>query len=111
MEKQWGAFCDVFGINPRNRIIEFFLEMREADFTIGDIAKETGLNRATAYNTTEELLKEAYLIPSRKVSGGQLYKLNTQKEEVKVFIKTFNIILKEIVHEYKDHTKRKKLYA
>lgn len=106
-KKQWGEFCEVFGITPRNRILEFFLEMRELDFSIGDLAKETGLNRATTYNAMEELIKEGYVILSRKVSGGQLYKLNKEKKEVKILIESFNLILGKIVKEYE----KKKVYA
>jgi len=88
-----GEFCEIFGLTPRNRIIEFFLEMRGLDFSIGDVARETGLNRATTYNTIEELVKAKYLILTRKVSGAQLYILNVEKEEVKILINTFNTIL------------------
>ena len=91
--KTYGEFCEIFGANPRNRIIEFFLEMRGLDFSIGDVARETGLNRATTYNTIEELVKAKYLILTRKVSGAQLYILNVEKEEVKILINTFNTIL------------------
>ena len=105
MENTCGEFCEIFGITPRNVIIEFFLEMRGLDFSIGDVAKETGLNRATTYNTIEELEKAKYLTPTRKVSGSQLYILNTDKEEVKVLINTFNMILKSIAEKYKEKQK------
>ena len=55
-----GAFCILFGATPRNRIIEFFLESRDLDYSIRDIVKETGLNRATTYNTMKSLIKEKY---------------------------------------------------
>ena len=109
MKEDVGAFSNMFGINPRNRIIEFFLEMRELDFSIGDVAKEIGLNRATTYNTMEELIKTKYIIPTRKVSGSQLYKLNITKKEVKILIKTFNLLLKDIVNKYE--ASKKVVYA
>lgn len=99
-QKSWGKFCEVFGVTPRNRILEFFLEMRELDFPIGEVAKEIGLSRATAYAAMEELLREMYLIPSRKVSGGQLYRLDLGKEEVQLLIQSFQLILQGIVHEH-----------
>ncbi|MBI2105723.1 helix-turn-helix domain-containing protein [Candidatus Woesearchaeota archaeon] len=105
MENTHGEFCEIFGANPRNRIIEFFLEMRGLDFSIGDVARETGLNRATTYNTIEELVKAKYLILTRKVSGAQLYILNTEKEEVKVLINTFNMILQRIAEKYREKQK------
>ena len=108
MEQKYGTFCEIFGCNPRNRILEFFLEIRAMDFSTGDIAKETGLTRATTYNTMEELIAQKYLIPTRKVSGSQLFKLNTEKNEVKFLIQIFNKILKDIV---KDYDKEKAVYA
>ena len=107
-EKLWGEFCEVFGINPRNRILEHFLEMRSLDFSIGDVAEETKLNRATTYNVMEELIKDNFIIPTRKLSGTQLYKLNKEKYEVKILLKAFKLVLKKILDEYEE---KEKVYA
>ena len=108
MEPKWGEFCEVFGVNPRNRVLEFFLTFRSCDSCIGDIAEETGLNRATTYNVMEELIKEKYVIPTRKVSGTQLYKLNKEKNEVNILLKAFKMVLKKILDEY---VEKEKLYV
>tara|TARA_Y100000310_G_C20645520_1_gene796334 strand:+ start:938 stop:1270 length:333 start_codon:yes stop_codon:yes gene_type:complete len=107
-KEEYGDFCKLFGVTPRNRVIEFFLQMESLDFTIGDVAKETGLNRATTYNTMEILLEEGYVVPTRKVSAGQLYKLNSQKNEIKVLLEVFDLLLDRIVEEY---TKKKLVHA
>ena len=99
-ETLWGEFCKVMGATPRNRILEFFLAMRDLDYSIGDLALETQLPRATAYNIMEELIKEEYLVSSRKVSGSQLYKLNRNKREVRMLIAIFDMILDKIAKEY-----------
>lgn len=104
-DNKWGEFCKILGVNPRNRILEFLIETRELDFTIGDIAREIGMNRATTYNVVEQLIKENYITPTRKVSGAQLYKLNTEKKEVKILIETFNLVLGKIVKRYKDNSR------
>jgi|SRR3989344_553044 len=101
MEKTYGEFCNVFGINPRNQIIEFLLETRELDYSIGDIAREVKLNRATTYNTISELTNQEYLIKTRVISGAQLYKLNLNKKEVKILIKVFNLVLGNVTKEHK----------
>ncbi len=102
---EYGRFCEIFGEIPKNKILEFLLEMRELDFSIGDIARETRLNRATTYNIMEQLIKNKYVILTRKVSGGQLYKLNMDKREVQLLIKIFNLILDSIAMEYKEKSK------
>ena len=101
-KNNYGEFVRIFGVSPRNIILEFLLELRDLDFSIGDIAKETGLNRATTYNVMETLIKEIYVIPTRKVSGSQLYKLNTKKEEVQKLIKIFVLVLDKITNKYEN---------
>ena len=108
MKKTWGEFCDIFGINPRNRILEFFLEGDEIDFSIGEVCEETELNRATTYNIIDGLIKEKLIILTRKVSGCQLYKLDKGKKEVKILLKVFDMILDKICDEY---SKKEEVYA
>lgn len=89
-----GNFCQVLGVNPRNAMIEFFIEGKELDYGIGDVAKELNLNRATAYNTLKELLKDKSIISSRKIGKTQLYKLNLKNKKNKLLIDIFHVILK-----------------
>lgn len=91
-----GVFIGLFGETPRNKILEFLLEMKGLDFTIGDISREVEINRATTYNVMEELIKEKIVVATRKISGAQAYKLNKNKEEVKLLVLAFNSGLKLI---------------
>ena len=104
-ERTTGEFCRVLGNNPRNKILEFFLEMKGLDFSRGDLAKETNLNRATTYNTIDSLIKKGFITPTRKVSGSQLYKLNTENSEVKILVKIFNLILENAANKIKVEVK------
>jgi anthranilate phosphoribosyltransferase len=92
-----GMFCDVFGKSVRNRILEFYLEMRELDFSIGDLVKETDLNRASAYLVMEKLVSGKIIVPTRIVSGAQLYQLNRKSKEVKVLEGAFDQVLRSLV--------------
>ncbi|MBI3033476.1 hypothetical protein HYY69_08435 [Candidatus Woesearchaeota archaeon] len=97
---EYGYFCELFGATPRNRILEFFLEMRELDFAMSDIIQETGLNKATAYNTMEELVKHQIIIPTRTVGKTQLYKLNMKRDDVQLLMDIFNRILKKMAKKH-----------
>lgn len=110
-QRNIGEFATIFGPTPRIVILEFFLEGMKLDYTIGDVAEEKGMNRATTYNAGLELIKEGYLIPTRKISGAQLYTLNVEKEEVKILIKVFNLLLKNIVEEYTKKKIKEKVYV
>ncbi len=99
-EVPWGELCNVIGPTPRNRILEFFIDMKGLDYTAGDIAMFVKLNRATTYNTMEELIREGYLIPTRRISGAQLHKINEAKPEVKALLYLSNMLIDVIAEEF-----------
>lgn len=107
MKKETGIFCEVFGDNPQNRILEFFISLRELDHSVGDMARELDLNKATAYNVMGRLIKRKIVLKSREVSGAQLYKLNTELPEVKIMIIAFNKALEIILNENSEKQKVK----
>lgn len=102
---EWGEFCNIVGITPRNIVLEYFLEGREMDFGRGDIARATGLKRATVYRIIAQLLKEKDIISTRKISGSQLYKLNMNKREIRVLFAIFDVILDKIAEEHMNDAK------
>lgn len=95
----WGEFCNVVGITPRNRILECFLEGKEMDFGRGSIVEMTGLKRATVYRIMDQLIEQEFIIPTRRVGGSQLYKLDKGRKEVRLLISIFDLILKRIEQE------------
>ncbi|HLC75428.1 MAG TPA: hypothetical protein VJH88_06280, partial [Candidatus Nanoarchaeia archaeon] len=77
-----GEFCKVIGITHKNRILEFLLETRGIDYGIGDLARETRLNRITAYVVMKELITQGIVKKTRIIGRTQLYMINTNNEVV-----------------------------
>lgn len=100
-ETPWGAFCELFGATARNRVLEIFLEGREVDNGLGNVAEEAKLNRASVYNVASGLLKHGIIIPSRIVGRTQLYKLNSKNDEAKLLSKSFDDALRLVAREIK----------
>ena len=84
----------MFGATPRNRVLEIFLEGREIDNGLGNIAEEGGLNRATVYNVARELLAQGVIVPARKIGRTQLYRLNFKNQHVLALVKVFDFALR-----------------
>ena len=93
------VFCETFGDTPRNRIVEFFLELRETDYGLGDVARNLDMNKATVYTIGHELIKNQFLVPHRHIGKTQTYILNRKHPSVKVLIKTFDMLLRQIGEE------------
>lgn len=100
-----GEFCKVFGMTPRNIILDHFLCFRTTDYPLGDLAEDYEISKATIYNAAKPLIKEKYLIPTRKIGGAQLYKLNLEKPEVKFLIKVDDLLMERIYEEHKPKNK------
>lgn len=92
-------FCELFGATARNRVLEIFLEGREIDNGLGNVAEEAGLNRASVYNVASGLLKQGIIMPSRIVGRTQLYKLNFKNDEVRILSKSFDDALRLAARE------------
>ncbi len=97
-----GAFCEVFGQTPRLKVLEFFLEGRELDFGIAQVAEDVEQSRATTYAVCDELIKQNVILPTRRIANAQLYKLNTSKPEVQILLKAFRMVLHMIAKEYEE---------
>lgn len=111
-----GVFVEFFGKDPRVKVLQCLLEGRELDFGVGDIAREIEINRVTAYQVMRELEEERIIVPTRKVGKGQLYKLNTENENVQLMIRTFNAMLHKIAEAYaepeqKESAHKRKIFA
>jgi len=102
MTNEYGEFCKILGATPKNIILEELLALRGIDYGIGDVAKNTGLSRATTYIVMKDLLNEHIIKSSRIIGRTQLYKLNENNPNVKKLIEMFNLLLDKIVDEHKD---------
>ena len=65
---------------------------RELDYSISDIAGQSGIGRATFYRMMDELLKNKIINQTRKFGNIQLYKLNQDNKFVNGLIKLYDNI-------------------
>ncbi len=86
-------FTEVLGENAKIKVIEFFVENRELDFGVADVAEETELSRQAVYNVIEELTKKSIIQKSRQLQNKQFYKLNEKSKVVKQLEALFDQIL------------------
>jgi hypothetical protein len=65
-------FTELFNNNPDSRVYNLFLESRECDFPITELARITGLNRQRLKARITSLLK--LIIKMRKLFCGECFK-------------------------------------
>jgi predicted transcriptional regulator len=77
----------VFGSSPQLRLLDFFMDNPNHDFTRNEIMDAIGMAKRTLYEHLPTLLKEQTVKVSRKIGRAELYTLNSESPIVKCFMK------------------------
>ncbi len=88
-------FREIFGHTPKIRVLEYLLEGRELDHSIGDIAEGAGINRVTLFRLWHEIEKSKLVVPTRNIGNAKLFKLNAKNPYVKDLIELFDKMINE----------------
>jgi len=81
------AFLKVFGSTPQLRLLDFFMDNPNHDFTRNEIMEAIGMAKRTLYQHLPTLLEEQTVKVSRKIGRAELYTLNKESPIVKSFMK------------------------
>ena len=83
------TFLKKQGETPRNKVLDFLITYSELDYSLKEIAKFSGAGYSTVKLLIKKLVKDKWVIPTRKISKIKLYKLNVNNPEVRKFIDFF----------------------
>ena len=100
MEKS--LFIQLFGDYPMIRVLNHLLIFREFDYSLSDIARESGVAWSTLNLLWPKLEKNKIVKHTRNVGKAKMYKLDMQNEVVKQLTDfTDNIIWNKTIKEEK----------
>lgn len=89
----------IFGDCPHAKILEVFADHFDEELSIPDIIWLTDIPKTTIYSYVSKLLDEKILLQGEKIGKTQLYQLNNEKQEVKIFLSLVNFIVSEKLAE------------
>ena len=94
------------GNSPKNKVLDFLITYSELDYSLKEIANHSGAGYSTVKILIKKLVKDGWVIPTRKISKIKLYKLNVSSPEVKKFIEFYwEVIANEIKGKEKEISK------
>ena len=76
-------FIEFMGDSPMIRVLDYLLTERDLDFSITDIAENSGVGRATLYRIWDNLMKNTIITHTRNIGKAKLFKLNTSNTKIK----------------------------
>ena len=86
---------ELFGDFPQVKIVETFAENYNETLSGPDIARMTGVTKATVYSHINKLLKEDIVRKVKKVGKTQLYQLNNDNPKSKMILMLERFIVSE----------------
>ena len=84
MEKS--SFVLIFGKSPFIKVLDFFLNFEEFDYSIAQVAKETETKWETTENAIKTLISKKIIKETRKMGKSQLYMLNKESNLTKLLL-------------------------
>ena len=93
------SFRMVFGDSPIVKVIDFFLDNREFDYSLTDIAKNSDIGWTTLHQFWNDIVKLGIVSKTRKIGRAELYKLNMNSTLVKKLIDLDTDISKKLMKE------------
>ena len=85
-EEHRSVFLKVFGASPQLRLLDFFLDNPNHDFSRKEIMEAIGMAKRTLYEYLPVLLEEGAVKVTRRIGRAGLYALNSESPIVKCFI-------------------------
>ena len=100
-------FIEFLGDSPTVRVLDYLLTERDLDFSITDMAKNSGIGRATLYRIFYDLIKNKIIVPTRIIGKAKLYKLNKGNKAIQKLIEIDNALVLEDMKKRSEEQKIK----
>ena len=93
------SFRLVFGDSPIVKVMDFFLDNREFDYSMTNIAKNSDIGWSTLHGFWKDFVKLGIVTKTRRIGRAELYKLNSNSPVVKKLIELDRDISKKLMQE------------
>ena len=100
------VFLEYFGGYPLIKILDFLILSRDMDYSMTEIAKNSGVGWSSFSEIWPNLIKKDIVTLIRTVGNAKLYKLNLENQWVKELIKMDKIITKIETNKHLSKTQK-----
>jgi predicted transcriptional regulator len=95
MASEDSIFIKTFGDYPTLRIIDFLIESDMFDYPITEIAKNSNVHFQTFQKIWPRLVKNNFVVKTRKLGNSELYKINKENPVVQKLVELDKFLCKQ----------------
>jgi len=93
-------FIRMLGDTPKVRILNYLIKYRGLDFSMSDIARNSGVGWATLSRLWPSFVSLKVVILTREIGKAKLYKLNEENPVIKELIGVYKKLLVQETENY-----------
>ena len=105
------VFLEREGYTPKNKVLDFLIIAADFDYSLKEIAKYSKVSYPCIKQLKKELIKDRWIVLTRKVGKAQMYKLNLICIKVQKFVVFFWAVVTEEVEKNLGIKKEEANYA
>lgn len=94
------VFLEREGATPKNKVLDFLIVAQDFDYSLKDIANFSKISYPCMKQLKKELVKDGWIVQTRKVGQAQMYKLNISNQKVAKFIEFYWTVVDEEVDKH-----------
>ena len=93
-------FINVLGDTPKIRILNYLIKYRGLDYSMSDIARNSGVGWATLSRLWDGFIKLKIVVPTREIGKAKLFKINEDNPAVLELIEVYKKLLQQETENY-----------
>jgi len=82
-------FLQTYGENPKLKVMDFLITFQDYDYSMKEIAKNSGIGYTTLKEFWPEFIKRNIIKQTRAVGKAKMFKLNLENPEIQLFTKLY----------------------
>jgi len=90
-------FVELFGKPGRTKLISVFVDERENDLNVSELARQAGVARSTVYDHLDDLLELGIVKETRETGPSTRYQLDTDDEIAELLYQLDGLVLKRLL--------------
>ena len=85
-------FLEVVGESPTMKILQYLIEGRHFDYTLTDLAENSGVSWGTLHAIFPKLIKHKVVVKTRDIGRAKLYRINADSPIAKRLMDLYDYI-------------------
>lgn len=88
---------ELFGKPARTKLVSVFVDERDRDLSVSELARQAGVARSTVYDHLDQLVELGIVVETRNTGPSTRYQLNSESEIADTLYQLDGLVLQKLL--------------